>query len=41
MEAREEFLISDVFERFASMLENKKFDMSREEAEELLTWRSN
>jgi hypothetical protein len=32
MKAREEFFISDVLERFASMLENKKFDMDREEA---------
>ncbi|WP_193200959.1 hypothetical protein [Nostoc sp. MG11] len=38
MKAREEFFISDVLERFASMLENKKFDMDREEASSLLTW---
>ncbi len=38
MKAREEFFIWDVLERFASMLENRKFDMSREEARELLTW---
>ncbi len=40
MKAREEFFIGDVLERFAQMLENKKFDMSREEASELLTWLS-
>lgn len=40
MKTREEFFIGDVLERFAQMLENKKFDMSREEASELLTWLS-
>lgn len=40
MKAREEFFISDVLERFASMLEKGKFDMSRKEASDLLTWLS-
>lgn len=40
MKAREEFFIWDVLERFASMLKEKKFDMDREEASELLTWLS-
>ncbi|OWY63557.1 hypothetical protein B7486_52440 [cyanobacterium TDX16] len=40
MKAREEFLIWDVLERFASMLKNGNFDMDREEASELLTWLS-
>ena len=38
MKAREEFLIWDVLERFASMLRDGNFDMDREEASELLTW---
>ena len=38
MKAREEFLIWDVLERFASMLRNGNFDMDREEASGLLTW---
>ncbi|MBD2309934.1 plasmid pRiA4b ORF-3 family protein [Chroococcidiopsis sp. FACHB-1243] len=38
MKAREEFLIWDVLERFASMLRDGNFDMDKEEASELLTW---
>ncbi|RUS92294.1 hypothetical protein DSM106972_099540 [Dulcicalothrix desertica PCC 7102] len=40
MKAREEFSLSipDVLERFASILRNKKIDMSREEAAELRDW---
>ena len=38
MEAKSKFFISDVLERFTSMLPDGNFDMDREEANELLTW---
>jgi len=38
MKTKEEFFISDLLERFASMLQSGNFDMDKEEASSLLTW---